>query len=106
MQRSSESVASLAAALAKAQTELINPEKSLVGTLEVHGSAGAARSFRYAPLAKRSFEAQLTILTSQEIEAVSQGTPRPWPCMCMAEDHFERGSAAVARRRWHSASGL
>jgi hypothetical protein len=51
MQRSSESIASLAAALAKAQAELINPEKSLVGTLEVGRSGGAARSFRYAPLA-------------------------------------------------------
>ena len=51
MQRSSESIASLAAALAKAQAELVNPEKSLVGIIEVHGSGGAARSFRYAPLA-------------------------------------------------------
>ena len=31
MQRSSPSIGSLAAALAKAQPELINPEKSLVG---------------------------------------------------------------------------
>ena len=31
MQRSSESIAALAAALAKAQIELINPEKSLTG---------------------------------------------------------------------------
>jgi hypothetical protein len=50
MQRSSESIASLAAALAKAQAELVNPEKSLVGTLAWDGSSGAARSFRYAPL--------------------------------------------------------
>ncbi len=33
MQQSSESIAKLATALAKAQTELINPEKSLVGTI-------------------------------------------------------------------------
>jgi hypothetical protein len=50
MQRSSESIASLAAALAKAQAELVNPEKSLVGTIAWDGSGGAARSFRYAPL--------------------------------------------------------
>ena len=31
MQRSSQSIASLAAALAKAQIELVNPEKSLIG---------------------------------------------------------------------------
>ena len=33
MQRSSGSIGSLAAALAKAQGELTNPEKSLVGTI-------------------------------------------------------------------------
>jgi hypothetical protein len=33
MQRSSESIACLAAALAKAQVELTNPEKSLVATI-------------------------------------------------------------------------
>ena len=37
MQRSSESIASLAAALAKAQAELVNPEKSLVGTIRSDG---------------------------------------------------------------------
>src|SRR6516165_1274208 len=48
MQRSSESIAKLAAALAKAQGELVNPEKSLVATIEVEGTAG--QTFRYAPL--------------------------------------------------------
>lgn len=38
MPRSSETVAALAAALAKAQAELINPEKSLTATIR-----GAAR---------------------------------------------------------------
>ncbi len=33
MQRSSNSIASLAAALAKAQIELANPEKSLIGSI-------------------------------------------------------------------------
>jgi hypothetical protein len=33
MHRSSESIAALAAALAKAQSELSNPEKSLIGTV-------------------------------------------------------------------------
>ena len=50
MQRSSNSIASLAAALAKAQGELVNPEKSLVATIRADGPAGAERSFRYAPL--------------------------------------------------------
>jgi hypothetical protein len=34
MHRSSESVAALASALAKAQAELINPEKSLIATIK------------------------------------------------------------------------
>src|SRR6185436_17712808 len=50
MPRSSESVAALAAALAKAQAELTNPEKSLVGTLPAERGQ-PERSFRYASLA-------------------------------------------------------
>jgi len=50
MQRSSESIGSLAAALAKAQAELVNPEKSLVATIRMDGPDSAERSFRYAPL--------------------------------------------------------
>ena len=53
MQRSSESIASLAAALAKAQIELSNPEKSLVATIRADGPGGAERAFRYAPLVER-----------------------------------------------------
>ena len=49
MHRSSESIASLAGALAKAQAELTNPEKSLVATIRPQGDV--ERSFRYAPLA-------------------------------------------------------
>jgi hypothetical protein len=50
MQRCSESIASLAAALAKAQAELVNPEKSQVATIRSDGPAGAEQTFRYAPL--------------------------------------------------------
>src|ERR1700704_4221379 len=50
MHRTSESVAALASALAKAQSELVNPEKSLTATIQ-NGRAGeGAGSFRYAPL--------------------------------------------------------
>jgi ERF superfamily len=51
MQRSSESIASLAAALAKAQTELVNPEKSLIATIRAEHERGTERAFRYASLA-------------------------------------------------------
>ena len=50
MQRSSQSIAALAAALAKAQIELANPEKSLVGTIDARAGQGGARQFRYASL--------------------------------------------------------
>src|SRR5271163_4672059 len=50
MHRSSESIASLAGALAKAQGELTNPEKSLVATIRPQTRGEAERSFRYAPL--------------------------------------------------------
>jgi hypothetical protein len=50
MQRSSPSIAALATALAKAQTELANPEKSLTGTIEAQDGEGRTRQFRYAPL--------------------------------------------------------
>jgi hypothetical protein len=50
MHQSSESIASLAAALAKAQSELVNPEKSLVGSIKSEAGQGTERSFRYASL--------------------------------------------------------
>jgi hypothetical protein len=51
MQRSSNSIANLAAALAKAQIALVNPEKSLVATIRSDGASGAEQqTFRYAPL--------------------------------------------------------
>src|SRR5246500_495364 len=51
MHRSSESVAALASALAKAQAELVNPEKSLTATIRTGRPGEGERSFRYAPLA-------------------------------------------------------
>jgi hypothetical protein len=50
MQRSSETIGTIAAALAKAQAQLVNPEKSLVGTIRSNQTSGSERSFRYAPL--------------------------------------------------------
>jgi ERF superfamily len=50
MQRSSETIGTIAAALAKAQSQLVNPEKSLVGTIRSDQASGPERSFRYAPL--------------------------------------------------------
>jgi len=48
--RSSESIGTIAAALAKAQAELTNPEKSLVATIRSPFPREGDRTFRYAPL--------------------------------------------------------
>src|ERR1700684_4422472 len=50
MQRSSESIGAIAAALAKAQCELSNPEKSLVATIRSPFPRESDRTFRYASL--------------------------------------------------------
>jgi hypothetical protein len=50
VQRSSESIGTIAAALAKAQAQLVNPEKSLVATIRSDGLRGTEQTFRYAPL--------------------------------------------------------
>src|SRR6516164_7953775 len=50
MQRSSESIGTIAAALAKAQAQLVNPDKSLIGTIRLDGRRGTEQTFRYAPL--------------------------------------------------------
>jgi hypothetical protein len=50
VQRSSESIAAIAAALAKAQAELTNPGKSLTATIRSPFPREGDRTFRYAPL--------------------------------------------------------
>src|SRR6266702_220120 len=50
MHRSSESIGTIAAALAKAQAELSNPEKSLVATIRSPFQREGDRTFRYASL--------------------------------------------------------
>ena len=51
MQRSSETIGAIAAALAKAQGELTNPEKSLMATIRSPFPREGERTFRYASLA-------------------------------------------------------
>jgi len=50
MQRSSETIGKIAAALAKAQAQVVNPEKSLVGTIRSDRLDATERTFRYASL--------------------------------------------------------
>ena len=50
MRRSSETIGAIAAALAKAQGELANPEKSLVATVRSSNPRESDQTFRYASL--------------------------------------------------------
>src|SRR5215203_5709167 len=69
MHRSSETIGAIAAALAKAQGELTNPEKSLTATISGPGPLGSNRTFRYAPLSS-GLEIVRKSLGRQEIAAV------------------------------------
>src|SRR5271167_1654684 len=123
MHRSSESIASLAAALAKAQLELTNPEKSLTATFPGDRYDEAGRTFRYAPLSSgldivRKALGQHEIATlqtttiDQDIQTVSLTTvlahssgewiASDWP-VCMLSDMTaprRMGAALTYARRY------
>src|SRR5271165_232538 len=69
MQRASESIGALAAALARAQIHLVNPEKSLVATIREEGRHGREQTFRYAPLSS-GLEIVRKVLGEHEIATV------------------------------------
>ena len=81
MQRSSETIGTIAGALAKAQAELTNPEKSLVATIRTDGPGGGVeRSFRYAPLSS-GLEIVRKTLSQHEIATVhNRGRPCSGNC--------------------------
>ena len=118
MQRSSELIASLAAALAKAQVELVNPEKSLTATIQSTGRAD--QTFRYAPLSSgldivRKTLGQHEIATVQTtsvdqtagtinlttVLAHSSGEwiASDWPICAISETAQRRGEALTYARR-------
>jgi hypothetical protein len=88
MHRSSGTIGAIAAALAKAQGELTNPEKSLTGTIRSPFPREGDRTFRYASLASgldivRKSLGQHEIATVQTT-AIDQESgqirlPRCWP---------------------------
>jgi len=112
MQRSSKSIASLAAALAKAQIELVNPERSLAATIRSDG--GAEKTFRYAPLSSgldivRKTLGQHEIATVQTTSVDENGgtinlttvlahasgewIASDWPVCAISETAHRRGAA-------------
>jgi hypothetical protein len=123
MHRSSESIASLAAALARAQITLTNPEKSLTGSVPSNRADDPGRSFRYAPLSSgldiiRKALGQHEIATlqtttiDQDIQTVSLTTvlahssgewiASDWPVCALSEMAAPRrmGAALTYARRY------
>src|SRR5690242_17550007 len=72
MQQSSSSIGALAAALARAQAELVNPEKSMVAKIRSGDNRGDEQTFRYAPLSS-GLEILRKTLSQHEI-AIVQAT--------------------------------
>src|SRR5271156_6335775 len=123
MHRSSESIASLAAALAKAQMTLTNPEKSLTGMVPSDRYDDPGRSFRYAPLSsgldivrkalgQHEIATMQTTTIDQDIQTVSLTTvlahssgewiASDWPVCALSEMATPRrmGAALTYARRY------
>jgi hypothetical protein len=72
---SSESIGTIAAALAKAQAELTNPEKSLIATIRSAFPRERDRTFRYAPLSSgliscARVSAGMRLLPSRRLQSI------------------------------------
>jgi hypothetical protein len=123
MHRSSESIAALAAALAKAQMALTNPEKSLTGTLPGNRPDEPGRTFRYASLSsgldivrkvlgQHEIATLQTTVIDQDIQTVSLTTvlahasgewiASGWPVCALSEMAAPRriGAALTYARRY------
>jgi ERF superfamily len=97
MHRSSESIGTIAGALAKAQTELANPEKSLTATIRSPFPREDDRTFRYASLASGLIRLT-TVLAHSSGEWVSSD----WPVCPVSETAapHRMGAALTYARRY------
>ena len=124
MHRSSDSIAALAAALAKAQMALTNPEKSLTGTLPGNRPDELGRTFRYASLSsgldivrkvlgQHEIATLQTTVIDQDIQTVSLTTvlahssgewiASDWPVCALSEMAAPcRGPSSAARSSMRS----
>jgi hypothetical protein len=117
MQRSSDTIGVIAAALAKAQCELENPERSLTATIT---ERGAERSFRYASLASgldlarkalgqqdiavvqsTALEEGQIMLTTLLVHASGEWISSLWPvCAASESSAHVKGAALTYARRY------
>jgi ERF superfamily len=123
MQRSSETIGAIAAALAKAQAELTNPEKSLVATIRASTPRDHDQTFRYAALSSGldivrktlggheiatvqttaiDKEAGLIRLTTTLAHASGEWLSSEWPVCAVTETGAPRrmGAALTYARRY------
>ena len=123
MQRSSESIGAIAAALAKAQAELTNPEKSLIATIRASHPRENDQTFRYAALSSGldivrkalgaheiatvqataiDQEAGLIRLTTTLAHSSGEWLSSEWPVCAIAETVAPRrmGAALTYARRY------
>jgi hypothetical protein len=122
MQRFSESIGAIAGALAKAQAELTNPEKSLTATIRSPMPREGDRTFRYASLSSGldivrkalgkheiavqttavDNEAQLIRLTTLLAHSSGEWLSSDWPVCPLAEATapHKMGAALTYARRY------
>jgi hypothetical protein len=123
MHQSSDTIGAIAAALAKAQAELTNPEKSLTATIATPGIGDGDRTFRYAPLSSGldivrkslgrheiaavqttaiDIEAGLVRLTTVLAHASGEWISSEWPVCPVSETVTPRrmGAALTYARRY------
>jgi hypothetical protein len=121
--QSSESVAALAAALAKAQARLVNPEKSLTAIIGTGRPGEKGRTFRYAPLSsgleivrKTLSENEIAVIQTTAIDQASrilnlttllahasgEWIASQWPVCAIAEitNPHRMGAALTYARRY------
>jgi ERF superfamily len=123
MQRSSETIGAIAAALAEAQAELTNPEKSLTATIRASNPRDHDQTFRYAALSSGldivrkalggheiatvqataiDKEAGLIRLTTTLAHASGEWLSSEWPVCAISETGAPRrmGAALTYARRY------
>jgi hypothetical protein len=123
MRRSSETIGAIAAALAKAQAELANPEKSLTATIRFANPREGDRTFRYAALSSGldivrkslgkyeiatvqttaiDLEAGLIRLTTTLAHSSGEWLSSDWPVCAVSETAAPRrmGAALTYARRY------
>jgi hypothetical protein len=106
MHRSSESIAAIATALAKAQTELTNPERAMVGTI-YNSRSDSPQSFRYASLSSGLDIVRKTLGGSRSPSprpptstgSVARSTSPPSSCTLQGSGSLQTGRFAGYPRR-------